>query len=391
MSSQTRPVSGWLGVSWIGWLKAAALIATFALLYLPNLLRLWQKTNLVSGDSNWSHSITIPLVGLYYLFLHREQLMSTPLEPILGDRFTRMRVYEALAVMAGGGLMYLLSPMIRFGDSTISFAGLTQNAAIGVMALGVFGLVLDWGLGTLLAGLLLSAYGIFPGQNDFVWDMGMILTLFGTVLTLCGWKVMRITWFPIVFLVCAIPWPPLVYSQIAMPLQSLAAIASVGIMNLFGIDASYGGTKIFMPQYDPDTGLQLADRALNVAEACAGMVALMTFISIGTAVAFLSIRPMWQRAIIIASAIPIAIMCNVARVAGVGILDLWLGREWSEGFAHKFAGMVLMLPAFLMIMLVCWIVDHIFIEEAELPARPPASSPAGSPASPPAEPTGGIA
>ena len=39
-------------------------------------------------------------------------------------------------------------------------------------------------------------------------------------------------------------------------------------------------------------------RVLNVAEACAGLRSLMTFITIGAAMAFLSSRPMWQKAIV---------------------------------------------------------------------------------------------
>jgi hypothetical protein len=38
--------------------------------------------------------------------------------------------------------------------------------------------------------------------------------------------------------------------------------------------------------------------------------------------------------------------------------------------------MVLYLPAFFLIMMVCWIVDHIFIEESDQPA-PPAAPAAG--------------
>jgi exosortase len=226
---------------------------------------------------------------------------------------------------------------------------------------------------------LLTGYGIWPGQNDFVWDVGMVVTLFGIVLTLCGWQVMRIAWFPIVFLLCAIPWPPLVYSQMAIPLQKIAAISSVAIMNLVGVEASHGGSKIFIAQYDPSTGKQIADRALNVAEACAGLVSLMTFISIAGAVAFLSSRSLWQKLVITASAVPIAIFCNVLRVAGVGLLDKYAGRDWSEGFAHQFAGMVLLLPAFLLIMLVCWIVDQMVIEEADDEETPATTSskPAG--------------
>lgn len=363
-----------------GWVKALIVGAVFCWLYSENLQRLWLKTNLFTGDRNWSHSMMIPLIGLYYLWLRREELRQVPVRPLLGDRFSRERWVSSILVGLGGLITWQVAPhVVPAMDSTIQPGAILSNLGLGIAILAVLVLVLDWGLGTLLAGLLLSAYGIWPGQNDFVWDVGMILTLFGVVLTMCGWAVMKIVWFPIAFLVCALPWPPLVYSAIALPLQKIAAVSSVAIMNVLGVEASHGGSKIFIAQFDPVTGRQLADRALNVAEACAGLVSLMTFISIAAAIAFLSGRAMWQKLIITASAVPIAIVCNIIRVAGVGMLDKYGGREWSDGFAHQFAGMVLLLPAFFLIMLVCWIVDQLVIEEAEHEPDPGTSTPSSKP------------
>jgi exosortase len=190
----------------------------------------------------------------------------------------------------------------------------------------------------------------------------MVITLFGVVLTLCGWEVMKVAWFPIAFLICALPLPGLLYSQIALPLQHLAARVAVAIMQTAGVFATYAGTKITV-------GLGTADspiRTLNVAEACAGMRSLMTFISVGAAVAFLSSRPLWQRLFITASAVPIAIFCNVLRVTGQGFLEAYGYRDMASGFAHQFVGLVMLIPAFFLILLVGWILDQLFIEEVDV-------------------------
>jgi exosortase len=210
----------------------------------------------------------------------------------------------------------------------------------------------------MLGGILFYGWAIWPGQNDFFKDCGMVIALFGLVLLLTGWSVMKIAWFPILYLVCMIPWPSLFYSRIASPLQALAASVSVGTLRLFGVDALNTGTKIRMFPYTPQ------ERVLNVAEACAGLRSLMTFITVGAAVAFLSNRPLWQKIIITLSAIPIAIGCNVLRVTGQGFLDLW-SHELSEGFAHQFAGIVMLVPAFFLILLVGWVLDQLFIEEVD--------------------------
>lgn len=355
------------------WGKALLLGALFVWLYHYNLQRLWIKTNFITGDPNWSHSLCVPLIGLYYLFLRRDELLALPVRPLLVMQWTRVRWLGGLILIGLGAAMSLvIAGRIPVSDALWMVPTIARAAGWAIMVYGALIIAFDWGIATLLGGLLLSAYGIFPGRNDFVWDCGMIMTLFGVVLTLCGWAIMRIAWFPIVFLVCALPWPPLVYSQIASPLQTLAAKTAVVVLQCAGVDANVGGTKIFIPQYSP-SGVRLLDRALNVEEACAGLRSLMTFISVAAAVAFLSSRPLWQKLIITFSAIPIAIACNVMRVTGQGFIDIHLGREWSEGFAHQFAGMVMLLPAFFMIMAVCWIVDHSVIEESEAPtpAAPP--------------------
>jgi exosortase len=296
--SGVEPQQAYLGLSTAAWVQIGVLTFLMVwLFYAPCLRRLGEKTLpfLSTAEANWGHSVAIPLIGLYYLYLNREELLK---------------------------------------------AKSTRTA---------------WeGLGILLGGLLLFAYGIFPGQNDFVKDFGMVVTLFGVVLFMAGWAVMRIAWFPIAFLVCGIPWPGLVYSWIAGPLQQLAAKGSVFVLRFLGVTAYNAGTKIFVGSH-----------VLNVAEACAGLRSLMTFISVAAALAFLSSRPLWQKIVITVSAIPIAVGCNIMRVAGQGLLDRYWSPEWSQSFAHQFAGMVMLIPAFFMVLAVAWFLDQLFIEVAE--------------------------
>jgi exosortase len=281
--------------------RAGVLAALFIGLFWPNLWRLWGKTNPLSGEPEWRHAMFIPLIGLLYLYANREQLAAARVRP----------------GWLGGLIM--------------------------------------------LGGISLFGYGIWPGQNDFIKDFGMVVTLFGMVALTAGWEVMKIAWFPIVFLVCGIPWPGLVYSWVAGPLQRIAAQVAVVVLNATGVDAESSGTKIIMPMANNGAG-----RALNVAEACSGLKALMTFITLGAAIAFLSSsRPMWQKIFIVVSAVPIAIFCNVMRVSGQGLLDHYVSTQLSEGFAHGFVGLVMMIPAFIMLFAVGWILDRLFIDQLE--------------------------
>lgn len=288
-----------LGLRASSFLKIATIGGLFILLFWPNLRRLWDKTNPFTGEPNWGHAVAVPIIGLYYLYINRDRLRQATVRP-------------------------------------------------------------GWtGLPIALFGILFFAYGIYPGQNDLFKDIGMVITLFGVVTLLCGWQVMKVAWFPIVFLFCALPWPGLVYSRVAEPLQKLAATVAVKVLHVFSVESGQFGTKIFI------VGNKNVVRTLNVAEACAGLRSLMTFVSVAAAVAFLSSRAMWQKLVLVASAVPIAIFCNVMRVSGQGLLDRYVSPQLSESFAHQFVGLIMLIPAFFLILLVAWVLQNLFIEEVD--------------------------
>jgi exosortase len=345
------------GLTLDAWVQAGIIAVLFGALFWPNLRRLWLKTNPFWGDPNWQHACFVPLIGLYYLYVNREALVKAKIRPLLAFKWTKQRVISSLLFILAGAAIYSVAAV---GGSRLlgGQVGNVQSLAVVIAVAGAFAMALDWGIGMLVFGVLLFVYGIYPGQNDYVKDLGMVITLFGVVLALCGWEVMRVAWFPIAFLICALPWPGLVYSWVAGPLQNLAAWVAVHVLRLTGANAFQTGTKINMG------GVDTPLRTLNVAEACAGLRSLMTFITVAAAIGFLAVRPLWQKFIITASAVPIAIFCNVMRIAGQGILDRF-NPQWSESFAHQFVGLVMLMPAFFLILGVGWLLDQLFIEEAD--------------------------
>jgi hypothetical protein len=168
-----------MGLTYTVWMKIGIVAGLFAwLFYTPCLRRLWQKTNPFTGEPNWGHAIVIPVVGLYYLYLNRDELLGAKVKPLLGLNFTSTRLISSVVTLGLGAAGYVAIPMVPGLGSLAEYG---QAAATAVAALGVFALVLDWGLGTLIFGLLTFGYGIFPGQNDWVKDFGMVVTLFGVV------------------------------------------------------------------------------------------------------------------------------------------------------------------------------------------------------------------
>src|SRR5688500_14925878 len=186
-----------LGLSLEAWVKIAILTPLFVAVYWLVLRWLWDKTNPINGEPNWGHAVCIPIVGIYYLYINREELLKQPVQPLLlGRLLDPVRLIPAVFMLLIGGCIWPLTRTtnaFEFEKQTISLAGM-------MLALyGLLILLLNWGIGSLLFGLAAFAYGIWPGQNQFMQGCAMILTLFGVVLMLTGWKVMKFAWFPIFY------------------------------------------------------------------------------------------------------------------------------------------------------------------------------------------------
>ena len=107
-----------------------------------------------------------------------------------------------------------------------------------------------------------------------------------------------------------------------------------------------------------------------VAEACSGMRQLTGFLALTTAVAYLSGRPAWYRAIVIASSIPIAMTANVLRVALTGWIMYRLSPEYASGQFHTIEGLLMMAVGLGLLALECAGLEILFpATKSQIPAE----------------------
>ena len=134
---------------------------------------------------------------------------------------------------------------------------------------------------------------------------------------------------------------------------------ATALLNLVsGLEASAGGVVIDVVY----KGVRL-EPALDVAEACSGMRLLMAFLALGVAMAYLHYRPMWQRLILLASTIPIAIFSNVVRVTITGFIYILWDPKYAQGIYHDMLGMVMLPLAFSLYGLLAWFMANLITEE----------------------------
>ncbi|MEO6434402.1 MAG: hypothetical protein ABIP55_01400, partial [Tepidisphaeraceae bacterium] len=107
--AQRAASSLWLGLSMETWVKVSVLGPLFIAVYWLVLRWLWDKTNPIYGEANWGHAICIPVVGLYYLYINRDELLKQPVEPLLLGKFTApWRLRPAVAMIVLGALCWVI-------------------------------------------------------------------------------------------------------------------------------------------------------------------------------------------------------------------------------------------------------------------------------------------
>jgi exosortase D (VPLPA-CTERM-specific) len=163
-------------------------------------------------------------------------------------------------------------------------------------------------------------------------QIGFVIALIGIVLAIGGYSLLRVAFIPIVYLLFAIPLPYFIDAVLTLKLQLISSELGVFFIRLFQIPVYLDGNVIDMGTYK-----------LQVVEACSGLRYLYPLLSLSFLAAYLFHAPIWQRAIVFLSSIPIAIGMNGFRIGVVGILvDRW-GTQMAEGVLHFFEGWVIFL------------------------------------------------
>jgi len=216
-----------------------------------------------------------------------------------------------------------------------------------------------WGLPIMIMGIVFSFLGFYPIGTYFISHVSMIIMLFGLVLYVGGPQIIRITWLPILFLIFAMPIPDMAYNRIAVPLQEFAAEGTAILLRLFGVQISVDASSLQV------VSISGKWHQLTVAEACSGIRSLMAFMALSVAWAYLEYRPVWQRVIIVASAVPIVILANVMRVAITSIMYVVDKPQLGQDFMHEFVGLLMLIPAAGMLWLLSYLLNSIFVEVEE--------------------------
>jgi len=217
-------------------------------------------------------------------------------------------VHEPLVIATGAWLIWrdiqALKPLIRRGSPLVTAAILMPSVLIYI-----FGTAFDF--------LVLEAAGVYGAGLACTYDV-------------VGGAVMRRLWFPLFYLIFALPAPGWVLDQATAPLKELASTVSTQLLQPFGVPVVREGVTLFIAQYQ-----------LLVEDACAGMNAILGLTSLGLFYAYLQHGASWRYCAALAVfIIPIALLANVVRIIILVLITWQFGNEAAQGYLHGTAGLV---------------------------------------------------
>lgn len=165
--------------------------------------------------------------------------------------------------------------------------------------------------------------------------------LWGASYFLWGWRVAKLLAFPFFFFLLAVPLPS--FQQATTGLQLLATSLAHHGSSLFGVETIVQGTTILPVRGDWEP--------LDIASGCSGIRSLMALLMISAAWAYVAKIKMWQKAILLFMALPLAIIGNALRVTSIFVIAEYGDDKWAAGTWHDWSGLLLFYPFSLILLL----------------------------------------
>lgn len=159
----------------------------------------------------------------------------------------------------------------------------------------------------------------------------MLAVLGGLIWVLWGWRAVVALRFPLLFLIFMVPLPGVLLIAVSFKMKMAAAALATRILNAIHISAVQAGSTISVP------GISVI-----VDDTCSGLRSLISLLAL--AIFWTALLPRaakaWHKWVIVAAAVPIALVANMVRIIFLVIIAVVYGAPAAEGFLHFWSGMV---------------------------------------------------
>ena len=189
-----------------------------------------------------------------------------------------------------------------------------------------------WGLVIAILGILFFVVAARVVQARIAAG-SLPIVAFGLIAYIWGKHVASYLFFPCCLIYFAIPMPGLVQATNSLQIFSTQAAAFVG--GLFGIELHAVGSQIqSVPadkwQFEVDAG-------------CSGIRSLVALTLISAIYGHLTQDRLWKKILLLASALPLAVLANAGRVTTIVLIAEFIDRDFAASTWHNWSGFVFFL------------------------------------------------
>ena len=263
--------------------------------------------------------------------------MSEPQAALAPDpgRVTRERIFLGVLALA------LAPAVFRLAGVWISVDYLSHGFLVPVVSLWMWlrerprrerQTIAPESLGMVVVGIAATmvAAGLL---SSVIWlqGAGIVVAVAGTLWWLRGRAWLRAAAFPVGFLIFMVPPPVSWTTPLIVRLQMWVSTVAVDILNSLGEPVLREGNVMILP----------SGATLFVAEACSGVTSVITLAPLGVLLAYLGLKTVWGRVLLVLSVVPLAMAGNLVRVLSTAVLADRYGTEVAtEGPAHTMLGLL---------------------------------------------------
>lgn len=169
-------------------------------------------------------------------------------------------------------------------------------------------------------------------------QVSLLVMITGLILAFLGPRHAALVWFPILFLLMMIPIPMSVVQSVALHIKLFATQMAVVLAQLCMLPVIREGSYVYF-----------GEDHFIIGEVCGGLRSLISLLSVGAVVAYISNTRSWARWLLFAASGPIAVIANIVRIFLLCVAGFFWGSQTATGKFHDISGIVIFLVAFLLL------------------------------------------
>jgi exosortase B len=164
-----------------------------------------------------------------------------------------------------------------------------------------------------------------------------VAVLIATVYLYLGMRVIKLLWFPILYLCFVIPLPGWLVDGVTAPLKAYISSTATWLLAAADYPIVREGVTIYIAQYQ-----------LLVEDACSGLNSIISLTAIGLFYIYLLHNASWRYAgLLMLWILPAALLANLVRVIALVLITYYFGNAMAQGFLHSTAGLLMFVTALL--------------------------------------------